>query len=308
MIHNAIAFRRIAIQGFRNFFRNAWLSVAATAVMVVTLTIILSSFAVNMILSDNIKDIASRVKVSVYLNDGVPQERKDQLEQALRASSNVNGVRFIDKDEAFAIFLEQNADDPAIISGASITDNVLPESFEIEVGDLTRIDEVIAVADQQQFNDIVDETSVNEQRRQSIDNIARAQDYINLASIVLAGIFAAISTLIIFNTIRMAVFTRSDEIEIMKLIGATPGYIRGPFLFEAAMYGVFAGILATVGVYSVLLSLGPRINQALLVNSTIDFFAANWFFISFGTLVIGVLIGLLSSYFSTARYLRLKRW
>lgn len=308
MIHNAIAFRRIAIQGFRNFFRNAWLSVAATAVMVVTLTIILSSFAVNMILSDNIKDIASRVKVSVYLNDGVPQERKDQLEQALRASSNVNGVRFIDKDEAFVIFLEQNADDPAIISGASITDNVLPESFEIEVGDLTRIDEVIAVADQQQFNDIVDETSVNEQRRQSIDNIARAQDYINLASIVLAGIFAAISTLIIFNTIRMAVFTRSDEIEIMKLIGATPGYIRGPFLFEAAMYGVFAGILATVGVYSVLLSLGPRINQALLVNSTIDFFAANWFFISFGTLVIGVLIGLLSSYFSTARYLRLKRW
>lgn len=308
MIHNAIAFRRIAIQGFRNFFRNAWLSVAATAVMVVTLTIILSSFAVNMILSDNIKDIASRVKVSVYLNDNVPQERKDQLGQALRANSNVNGVRFIDKDEAFAIFLEQNADDPAIISGASITDNVLPESFEIEVGDLTRIDEVIAVADQQQFSDIVDETSVNEQRRESIDNIARAQDYINIASIVLAGIFAAISTLIIFNTIRMAVFTRSDEIEIMKLIGATPGYIRGPFLFEAAMYGVFAGILATVGVYSVLLSLGPRINQALLVNSTIDFFAAHWFLITFGTLVIGVLIGLLSSYFSTARYLRLKRW
>lgn len=308
MIHKLISFRRIAIQGFRNFFRNAWLSVAATAVMVVTLTIILSSLAINLILTDNIEDIASRVKVSVYLNDGVPDDRKSQFEEALKQSDNVNAVRFIDKDEAFSIFLEQNADDPDIISGASITDNVLPESFEIEVIDLTKIDDVITVADQEQFADIVDETSVNEQRRESIDNIAKAQDYINLASITLAGIFAAISTLIIFNTIRMAVFTRSDEIEIMKLIGATPGYIRGPFLFEAAMYGVFAGILATVGVYSVLISLGPRVNEALLVNSTVDFFAANWFLIFLGTILIGVMIGLLSSYFSTVRYLRLKRW
>jgi cell division transport system permease protein len=308
MIHKLIAFRRIAIQGFRNFFRNAWLSVAATAVMVVTLTIILSSLAINLILTDNIEDIASRVKVSVYLNDGVPEDRKSQFEQALAQSDNVNSVRFIDKDEAFSIFLEQNADDPDIISGASITDNVLPESFEIEVIDLTQIDDVIAVADQPQFADIVDETSVNEQRRESIDNIARAQDYINLASITLAGIFAAISTLIIFNTIRMAVFTRSDEIEIMKLIGATPGYIRGPFLFEAAMYGVFAGILASVGVYSVLISLGPRVNDALLVNSTVDFFAAHWLLIFLATILIGVIIGLLSSYFSTARYLKLKRW
>jgi len=307
-MHRIIAFRRIAIQGFRNFFRNAWLSVAATAVMLVTLTIILSSFAVNLILSDNIEDIASRVKVSVYLNDGVAQERKDQLQQELKNDPNVSGVRFIDKDEAFAIFLEQNADDPTIISGASITDNVLPESFEIEVNDLSQLDAVTAVAEEAQFADIVDETSVNEQRRESIDNIAKAQDYITLASIVLAGIFAGISTLIIFNTIRMAVFTRSDEIEIMKLIGATPGYIRAPFLFEAAMYGVFAGVLATVGVYSVLISLGPRVNQALLVNNTIDFFAANWFWIFLGTITIGVLIGLLSSYFSTARYLRLKHW
>ncbi|HEX9595184.1 MAG TPA: FtsX-like permease family protein, partial [Candidatus Saccharimonadales bacterium] len=91
-------------------------------------------------------------------------------------------------------------------------------------------------------------------------------------------------------------------------IGATPGYIRGPFLFEAAMYGVFAGILASVGVYSVLISLGPRVNDALLVNSTVDFFAAHWLLIFLATILIGVIIGLLSSYFSTARYLKLKRW
>lgn len=308
MIHKLISLRRIAVQGFRNFFRNAWLSVAATAVMVVTLTIILSSFAVNMILSDNIKDIASRVTVSVYLKDGSPSERKTALEQTLRGSDNVKNVDFIDKDEAFAIFLEQNADDPTIVSGASITENVLPESFEVEVEDLSQLDRVTTVAEDPQFADIVDETSVNEQRRESIDNIARAQDYITLASIVLAGVFAGISTLIIFNTIRMAVFTRSDEIEIMKLIGATPGYIRAPFLFEAGLYGVFAGILASVGVFSVLLSLGPRANQALLVDGTIDYFADHWFLIFLATILIGVVIGLLSSYFSTSRYLRLKRW
>ncbi|HEX9679098.1 MAG TPA: permease-like cell division protein FtsX, partial [Candidatus Saccharimonadales bacterium] len=292
VIHKIIAFRRIALQGFRNFFRNAWLSVAATAVMVVTLTIILSSAALNMILSDNIKDIASRVTVSIYLKDGSTPERKSELEQSLNNSFNVKTVRFISKDEAFAIFLEQNANDPTIISGATITDNVLPESFEVEVEDLSQIDAVTAVAEDERFRDVVDETSVNEQRKQSIDNIAKAQDYINLASVILVGIFAGISTLIIFNTIRMAVFTRSDEIEIMKLIGATPGYIRGPFLFEAALYGVFAGVLASVGVYSALLSLGPRADQALLVNQTVDFFAGHWFLILLGTISIGILIGL----------------
>lgn len=302
------AFRRIAAQGFRNFFRNAWLSSAATAIMVVTLTIILSAIVINMSLSDTIDDIASNITVSVYLQDDVDDVELDELSSTLEQSFNVASVSYVSKDQALRIFQERNQDDPSLIEGLSISDNVLPASLEVVVKDLSKIDAVTAVANETRFEHIVDETSVSEERRASIDNIARAQDFITVASIVAAGLFAGISILVIFNTIRMAVFTRSDEIEIMKLIGATPNYIRGPFLFEAALYGVFAGLLASVAVYSVLISLGPRANKQLLIEPTINLFVDNWLLVSLATVTIGVLIGLSSSLISMSRYLRLKRW
>jgi cell division transport system permease protein len=308
MIHKLIQLRRIAAQGLRNFFRNAWLSSAATAVMLVTLTVILSAVIINMALSDTIDDIASNVTVAVYLKDGVDDGRQQALEAELRNHPNVESVKYVDKNEALAIFMEQNRDDPTILSGLDVTDNVLPASLEVRVLDLSRIDEVTSVANNSGFDDIVDETSVSEERRKTIDNIARAQDFITLASIFTAGIFAMISVLVIFNTIRMAVFTRSTEIEIMKLIGATPGYIRGPFLFEAGFYGALAGLLAWVAVYSVLIGLGPRANRQLLIEPTIDWFVAYWPLVLLATTTVGVAIGLVSSLISMSRYLRLKHW
>lgn len=308
MIHKIIQFRRIAGQGARNFFRNAWLSSAATAVMFVTLTIILSAVIINMSLSDTIDDIASNVTVAVYLKDEADEARRQNLVNELSNNPNVESVKYINKDEALAIFMEQNRDDPSILAGLNVTDNVLPSSLEVRVFDLSQIDSVTATAGNSTYADIVDETSVNETRRETIDNIARAQDFITWASILAAGIFAMISVLVIFNTIRMAVFTRSTEIEIMKLIGATPNYIRGPFLFEASLYGVIAGLLATVAVYSMLIGLGPRANRQLLIEPTIDIFVANWWLVIVCTIVVGVVIGLISSLISMSRYLRLKYW
>jgi cell division transport system permease protein len=296
------------MQGFRNFFRNAWLSIAATAIMVVTLTVILASVIVNRALGDTIADIASNITVSVYLKDQASQAKLDVFETALRQSYNVEAVDFISKEEALAIFQEQNKDDPQLISGIAVTDNVLPASFEITVKDLGQIDAVTAVANQEGFQDVVDETSVSEERRKSIDNIAKAQDFITISSIVVAGIFAAISVLVIFNTIRMAVFTRQQEIHIMKLIGATPWYIRGPFLFEAALYGVFAGILSFVAVYSALLSLGPRTNQQILIEPVTDLFIDHALLVLVVTISAGILVGLVSSYVSMSKHLRLKHW
>lgn len=303
-----ISFRRIAAQGLRNFFRNAWLSSAATAIMVVTLSIILSSIIINLALTDTIDDIASNVTVSVYLNDDISDQQRAELQSSLEQNFNVANVDYVSKEEALAIFQERNRDDPSLIEGLSVTDNVLPASLEVEVSDLSQIDAVTAIAENERFAETVDETSVSEERRESIENIARAQDFITFASIIAAAIFAGISILVIFNTIRMAVFTRSTEIEIMKLIGATPNYIRGPFLFEAALYGIFAGLLACSAVYSVLLSLGPRADKQLLIGPTIDTFVNYWPLIMGGTIMLGVFIGLLSSLISMSRYLRLKHW
>ncbi len=304
-----ISFGRIANTGFHNFIRNAWLSTSAVAIMVVTLTIILSSTVVNSALTDTVADIAEQITVSVYLKDNVEESSVGELRDVLENNDNVKEVKYISKQDALAIFQEQNSDDSTLLEVFAITGaDTLPASFEVTVEDLSNIDAIIGVTSDERFAAVVDETSVNEARRESIDNIAKAQDFITLASIGAAVVFAAISILIIFNTIRMAVFTRSDEIEIMKLIGATPRYIRGPFMFEAALYGVFAGIISTIVVYSILLGLGPRAKSQLLIEPTIDLYSEKFVLVMLASIVMGIIIGLLSSAFSLSRYLRLKNW
>ena len=303
------SFKRIANAGFHNFIRNAWLSTSAVAIMVVTLTIIFSSMIINSALSDTVADIAKEIKVSVYLKDDVEEATLGELEEALKSHENVEVVEYVSKQDALAIFQDQNSDDSTLLEVFALTGaDTLPASYEVTVKDLGQIDAVVGVTSEERFVVVVDDTSVNEARRESIDNIAKAQDFITLASIGAATIFAAISILIIFNTIRMAIFTRSDEIEIMKLIGATPRYIRGPFLFEASMYGLFAGVVTTIVVYSVLLGLGPRVDSQLLISPTIDWYSEHFVLVMFAAISMGVLIGLFSSAFSLSRYLRLKSW
>ncbi len=305
---NLITLGRVCHAGVRNFFRNAWLTTAATAVMTVTLTIALSAVVINMALSDTIDDIAKDVAVSVYVYDGVEQPELDALRLALTGNEVVDSVNYISKEEALSIFQERNQDSPEILKGLSVTDNVLPASFEVNLKDLSRVDEIVALTEQEQFSDTVEETSVNEERRKSIDRIAGGQQFITRASVAAGVIFGVISTLIIFNTIRMAIFTRSYEIEIMKLIGATPGYIRGPYLFEASLYGVIAGILAFVTVYTGLLGLGTKVEQHIKVNDTIDFMNEYWYLV-FGVMIgAGVLIGFISSGVAMAKYLRISKW
>ena len=303
-----VIWRRISVQGFHNFFRNAWLSTAATAVMVVTLTIILSSIAINSVLTDTIDDIASRITVSVYLKDDVAQAERLDLQTTLENSFNVESVNYVSKDDALNEFQDTFENEPDLLAAFTLVGNPLPESLEVSVIDLSMVDSVIAVAEQDNFVNIVDETSVNEDSQEDIEGFASAQDFVTYSSIAAASVFAVISVLIIFNTIRMAVFTRSDEIEIMKLIGATPWYIRGPFLFEAAMYGVFAGVISATIVLSTMVGLGAQASDDLIIDPTIDAFSNNALMIFMATIGAGVLLGLFSSLFAMSRYLRLKKW
>ena len=305
---NFTSFGRIAHTGARNFFRNAWLSTAATAVMLVTLTILLSSIALNLALGDTIKGITREITVSVYLKEGVTREDAAKLENALAQSYNVLDINFKDETEALSDFQEQYQDDPEILAGIGLTDNIFPASYEVNIDDLSQIDAVVSVAKSEQFSEVVDDTSDDAERRKSIDRIASAQDFITLASLVMGGVFGGIAVLIIFNTIRMAIFTRQEEIGIMKLIGATPGYIRGPFLFEASLYGIIAALLSIVVVYSGLLALGPKVVSHIEIDPTIDFFVDQWFVVFAVTIGAGLLLGFISSSLALSKYLRLKRW
>lgn len=306
MARRFILFGRVLRAGFFSFFRNLWLSTAATIIMVITLTIILGTFIINQALEDTIQNFAEDITVSVYLQDGATEEGRLALQSAIEQDGNVKEVEFISKERAQELYIEANADDPELIDVFDIVgENTFPASFEVELFELSQNQSLVQVFEDPQYSDVVE--NFDEDRLNTASEFGNAQQFIARAGLVLASVFAVISILIIFNTIRMAIFTRQNEIEIMQLIGATNNYIRGPFLAESMIYGVIAGTIALSASFFAV----DRLSTTALL-STIDFSGVAAYFnehrvvIAFATIVTGMLIGFISSLIAMSRYLRLK--
>lgn len=299
-----ISLWRIARAGFKSLLRNAWLSTAATAVMVVTLTLLLGGWMINVALNATVSQVADKIDISVFMADDIPQQLQDELRTELEELDNVKEVSYVSKQDALGRYREQYKDTPELLEAVNETANPLPASYGVRVFDLDEIDPILAVANQEKYEGLVD-PDVNEDRRTTIQRIAGASNFIVRSSLVASAVFAVIAVLIIFNTIRMAIFTRGEEIQIMRLIGATNGFIRGPFIFESAFYGVFAGIVALGLSYSALISLGPKISTHIDFATSIEFFTAYWPLVSLATIGAGIVIGIFSSLLAMMRYLKL---
>ena len=312
MMRQLITLRRIIIAGIKNFFRNSWLSIAATAVMVVALVIVLMALVLNVVTRNAIAELSTNLKVSVYLQDSADEALRKELQNEVVTNGYVDEVSFISKEQAQKQYAESFQEDKKLLEGlALIGGNTLPASFEIGVTDLSRLEEVGNIAKAEKYASIIESVSLGKTDvKKTIDRAANAQEFITSASILAASIFAVVSMLIIFNTIRMAIFTRAEEIRTQKLLGATPGYIRGPFLVESSMYGIIAGIIASSIVLAVIYSLGNKVaNQAefivsyefLTKPSTIAAMYA-------ASMLLGILVGVISSTLAMGRYLKLKHW
>jgi cell division transport system permease protein len=303
---------RILKSGFTNLFRNAWLTIAATAVMVVALTIISIAVVLNVTANNAIDELARDLKASVYIKDTATEAQSKQLQTALFTLNFVESVEFVSQEQARSDLAVDFNNDSGILQALSLAgEDVLPASLRITVNDLKRMPEIKEFAEQEQFAEIVDSVSLGQTDAQAtIDKAAAAQKFINIGSIISAVFLSAVSIMIIFNTIRMAIYTRRDEIRIMKLIGATPDYIRGPFLVEASLYGVFAGIISFIAVYSLVYSLGRKVAEQPEFSQTYNFFLSpgTMFLMFLSVVMLGVLIGAISSMLAMEKHLKLKHW
>lgn len=305
-----ITFWRIFQAGLRNFLRNAWLSAAATVVMMVTLILMTFSFISNQALSHTIKSVTDKIDVSVYLLPSVTQAQVDSFEQRLLSSANVSGVSYVSQAQAVADYRDQNKGNPQLLQALDIAGNALPASIQIKAKDPKKLDAISAVVNQPDNKVLLDPNappSYSGNRKATIDRIVHFSSFFQKTSLIASVIFVVISILIIFNTIRMAIYTRREEIEIMQLVGATNWYIRGPFLVEAGLYGVIAASLALVFCYGLLLSGASKLSNYIDISSTVTLFRHYPFVVVLAELVAGILIGAASSLLAMIRYLKLQQ-
>lgn len=306
-----ITFGRVVRTGSINFFRNAWLSIAATAVMVITLTIILFSVIANATFANTVQKITDRIDISVYLKDSVNEQQREDLIAQLQNFENVRSVDYISKEQALEVYKEQNAGNLDLLVAISQTDNPLPASLQLKPNDPNRIEEIRQFLERPEIKELQsDETSYSGDRKEAVDKITQATSFLRTAGIAGVAVFTVISMLIIFNTIQMAIFNRREELTIMRLLGANSWYIRGPFIVETILYGIVAAIVS-IAVCSALFSIQASAFDAsslglLDINFANQYFAQRFWLILLAQLAIGVTIGAASSFIATRRYLKFK--
>ncbi len=310
---NMISVERVVKTGFVNFFRNAWLAIAAIAVMVITLSIVLVSVIANATFANTINQITERIDVSVYLKDEVAanNQQRQELIKNIQGLENVESVVFVSKDEALQRYREQNKDNLDLLVAISQTDNPLPASLQIKPRNPDNIEPIRQYLEQPEVKALQsDQTSYSGDRKEAIDKIGTATTFIRRAGVAGVIVFALISVLIIFNTIRMAIFNRRDELTIMRLLGASTWYIRGPFVVETVFYGIVSAIISVL-LCSIAFSIQSNAFNAstlglLDIQYASDFFAQHFWAILAIQLVLGILIGAVSSIIATRRYLKFK--
>jgi cell division transport system permease protein len=306
-----ITFSRVVKTGLVNFARNAWLAIAAMAVMTVTLTIVLFSLITNATFANTIAQITDKIDISVYLNDDITTTQRTNFITGIKALPNVKAVTYLSKDQALANYRQQNANNQQLLSAISSTDNPLPATIQVKPRDLNKIQDIkdyLTKSNNAKLQS--DSPSYSGDRKAAIDKITHATNILRQVGIFAVVIFAVISVLIIFNTIQMAIFNRRDELTIMRLLGASTWFIRGPFVVENIVYGVFSAALS-VTIIKVLFLVAASALQAsslglLDINYASTYFNGHLWELLTVQLTVGILIGAVSSVVATQRYLKFK--
>lgn len=311
MKRKLITLSRIFKGGVTNFIRNAWLAVAAIAVMVITLTIVLFSVIANATFTNTVQQITDRIDISIYLTDDITEEQRVKLIADLENKAEVKSVEYVSKEQALERYREQNRNNLDLLLAISQTDNPLPASLQVKPVDPNNIEPIRQFLETEDIKALQSEqTSYSGDRKEAIDKISQATAFFRRAGVIGVAVFAVISMLIIFNTIRMAIFNRREELNIMRLLGASTWYIRGPFVVETVLYGVIAAILSVVlcnTLFAVSASAFGASSLGLLdINFASEYFANNFWIILAAQLTIGILIGGVSSFIATRRYLKFK--
>jgi len=306
-----ITFLRIMHTGTVNFIRNMSLAIAAMAVMLVTLTIVLFSLIANATFSHTIEQITDKIDVSVYLKDSVTLSQAKDLVHELDGLPNAEQVTYFTKDQVLKQYIQQNSGNLQLQSAINETSNPLPATIHIKPRDVNKIGEIKDFLSTQKVEVLQsDPPSYSGNLKQAIDNITHATNVLREIGVIAVVVFAAVSALIIFNTIQMAIFNRRDEIQIMRLLGASTSYIRGPFVVESAIYGFLSAVISVLIINGIFVAASSTLQATTfglldIGYATTYFDSRFWRFLGMQVLV-GILIGIASSTIATRRYLKFK--
>ena len=274
--------------------RSPYQALAAILVMSLTFTIA----AIFILLAAGSQAILNwfetRPQVTAFFKEGTKMEQVEALKEKLSQTGKISEIKYVSKEEALAIYREQNKEDPLLLE--MVTANILPASLEVSATKLSDLSEVASILkSESQVEEVIFQEDV-------ISSLSAWTSALRKIGVGLTLALATISLLVLLVIIGMKIALRKEEIEILKLIGATPWYIRAPFVLEGVFYGLVGATISWIITYILLLYSTPLLVSFL---SGIPILPVNPLFMLFlllGLIFGGAVIGVLGSILATRRY------
>ncbi|MBQ9029524.1 permease-like cell division protein FtsX [Candidatus Saccharibacteria bacterium] len=315
--HRARSAARVMKYGAVSFARNIWLSIASTLVMTITILIILVTFMASAVLSSTAQTLREKIDVTIFLKPGTSTQVLAEMSEELKKDPNVRSISTSTSEEVYDKFIAENQDDEVLMKAVSDEEmrqlmiEAMQATIRIKVHDIDNTEGIENIVENSKlFTDNIDPAypPTYDSNRNEIDTINTWADIANKTGWVLSAIFVVISILVIFNTIRMAIFSRREEIYMMRLVGADKFFTRGPFIVESQISGVLAGLIATTLAYVGYRLIAPGLKSYGIDISKISDIAESQklVVVYICACLIGMLIGALSAQLAIKKYLTRK--
>jgi len=296
--------------GLTNFWRNGFVSLSSLVVMFITLFMITSLIFMGAILKFSLQEIKDKVDINVYFTAKAQESDILSLKKSIEGISEVSSVAYISADQALANFKDRHQDDALTLQALDeLGANPLTASLSIKAKEPSQYESIAKFLGGEDASSPSNNPNIEKvnyyQNKVVIDKLTKITEAVNTMGFWLAIIFLIISIIITFNTIRLAIFISKDEISVMRLVGASGRYIKGPFVVSGILYGIVSATLVIIVFFALTYWLGGLSKNFFVGLDLFDFYLKNFgqiFLIIFGS---GIALGAISSYLAVHKYLKI---
>lgn len=294
---------RISKMSLISLWRNRWLSLAATFIMILTLITISVFASLLVVINKTTETLREKVDMTVYFNEETTNDQIFAIQNILVSRTDVKNADFISKDQARERWKERNKDNEKIRDIITETDNPLPRSLEVKTENPEDLAQIYSYLQGDDYKPLIRNISY-QKNKNLIERLVRITTFVKIGGYALSLMFVLIAVLIIYNTIRLTIFARSDEIDIMRLVGASDWYVRGPFIIEGISYGLLGAIVSAL-LFSTAFHFIVPFAESYLGSSDLNsnYLGMNLILIIVMEFVAGLLLGTLCSLVAVKKHL-----
>ncbi len=298
-----ISLKRIIRSGWLNFSRNKGLSLATIFIMVMTISLVTSLFLFRDITQFLISSLQEKVDISVYFKEAVQEKDILQLREEINKIPEVKNIEYVSRETALERFTQRYKDNQVVMESLAEVGNPLLASLNIKAWEASQYITVTNFLETSSYKNLIDKVDYY-QRKPVIERIFSITSAINKTGIGFSLILAIVAILVAFNTIRLAIYNSKEEISVMRLVGASNWFIRGPFLVQGAISGFAAAIITLLIFTGALFFLSPKLEILFPGLNIFNSFTGNLGILFLIQIFTGVGLGVVSSIIAIRKYLK----